>query len=178
MYRQLSDSDSTLHRNLIHSQSSSSTDALEAAQPRPLGDFATRTPYRSADLVYLRQLVHLAHKQLPTFQEIDVSVFLKLCLQTNARIVPRETRLLWHQIFNDEVACEYCSTVQACTFCMECNKILCPGCTHTVSRQGARCFDCTQDMINDSNHRPKPSKSPELQIHKKRKKVTLTPKHP
>ena len=125
-------------------------------------DFATGTPYRDSDLNYSQQLFHLAFGQLPSFQKIDVNIFLQLCIQTKARLLPRTTTLLWHQIFSDEVVCEYCTTVQACTFCFECNKILCPGCTHAVSREGARCFDCAQILIFETNHRPKPTSSPRL----------------
>ena len=171
MANALDASTSTPHRDAIPTQRLSNTSSMEPTQPVLLGDSASRAPYRCADLDYYRQLVHFAHKQLPTFQEIDVNILLNLCLQTKARIVPRETQLLWHQIFSDEVACEYCTTVQACSFCFECNKILCPGCTHTVSNKGARCFDCTQIMVNDSNHRLRPSTNPRLQT------VLLKPKH-
>ena len=123
-------------------------------------DFATGTPYRDSDLNYAQQLLHLAFGQLPAFRKIDVNIFLQFCIRTKARLLPRTTTLLWHQIFSDEVVCEYCTTVQACTFCFECNKILCPDCTHAVSREGARCFDCIQTLIGESNHRPKPSCRP------------------
>ena len=145
------------------------------AQPGMPGDLASRTPYRRPDFCYYRQLVHYAYGQLPSFKEIDANIFLKLCTRTNASVVPRETRQLWHQIFNDEVACEFCATVQACTFCFECNKILCPDCTHAVSCKGARCFDCLQTLINESNYRPKPSISPELATVILRPKRKLPP---
>ena len=154
----------------VFTQHLPSSSSSVSPQPVMLGDMASRTPYRRPDLCYYRQLVHYAYGQLPSFQEIDANIFLKLCSQTNARVVPRETRQLWHQIFSDEVACEFFASVQACTFCFECNKILCPGCTHAVSCKGARCFDCTQTLTNESNHRPKPSINPGLTT------VTLRPK--
>ena len=63
-------------------------------------DFAPSTPYRCSDLNYFQQLVHLAFGQLPDFQRIDVPIFLQLCIQTKARLLPRATALLWHHIFS------------------------------------------------------------------------------